>query len=626
VVGRDSVATTEKIRQASDILDVVASYLTLKRAGKDHKALCPFHTEKTPSFHVVPDKQIFKCFGCGAGGDVFKFIQMKEGVGFAEAREILAVRAGISLEDVSASFTESSAPTRADLVRVNRWACRWFQAQLRLPESAGVRSYIAERGISEESVEHFALGYAPESWDSLCKAAEAARIPTELLLAAGLTKKRDDGSTYDGFRHRLIFPIMDVLARVIGFGGRTLGDDPAKYLNSPQSPLFDKRRCLYGLRTAREAFAEPKEAIIVEGYLDCIAAQQAGFQNTVATLGTALTEEHCQMLRRYVDSAVLVFDSDTAGRQAADRSLGLFFAEGLDVRVAYVPEGYDPADLLATPRGKQAFEAVLTSARDALELKWSQVRDKFGTAGTGPERRRAIEAFLTLLTTSTRFGHGDPIQRGLILNQVGKLLGLSGEEVQQQLRAIARKAAPVRSAPVAPSVDQARRTPHAATAAMCDVLAVLINDPGYYPAIADEFDVELLDDEQLRRIAQVVVEAAAKNENLGLPQLMSRFESQDAARRIMELQSAGERHGNFAATIEGARACLQAVRQQRRVEAMIAGLKDDASHQDDPRQTRQPDDTQTTDAHEENRAQRLAICDVVRNTKHFAAGKHMPAQ
>jgi DNA primase len=625
VVGRDSASTTEKIRQASDILDVVSSYVTLKRAGKDYKSLCPFHNEKTPSFHVVPDKQIFKCFGCGAGGDVFKFIQIKEGVGFSEAREMLALRAGISLEDTSQPFAESGAPTRADLVRVNRWAGRWFQAQLGRPESAGARSYIAGRGISEESVARFDLGYAPETWDSLRNAAEAARIPTELLLASGLTQKRDDGSTYDAFRNRLIFPIMDVLGRIIGFGGRTLGDDPAKYLNSPQSLLFDKRRCLYGLRTAREAFATPKAAIIVEGYLDCIAAQQAGFQHTVATLGTALTEDHCRMLRRYVDTAILLFDSDTAGRQAADRSLSVFLAEGLDVRVAHVPEGKDPAEMLIS-QGKEAFEAVLTSAREALELKWSQVRRRFGDAKTGPERRRAIEAFLTLLANSTKLGHSDPIQRGLILNQVGKLLGLSGEEVQQQLRAIARKAAPVRSASLAPSAEQPGRTPHAATAAMCDVLAVLINDPGYYPAIAEEFDVALLDDEQLRQIAQVVVEAAEQDENLGLPQLISRFESQDAARRIMDLQAAGEQRGNFAATIEGARACLQIVKQQRQVAAMVAGLKEDASHQDGPGQTPEPGDAKTSDAQEEDRAKRLAVCEVVRKTSHFAAGKHLTAQ
>jgi len=626
VVGRDSASKTEQIRQASDILDVVSSYVTLKRAGKDHKSLCPFHREKTPSFHVVPDKQIFKCFGCGAGGDVFKFIQMKEGVGFAEAREILAVRAGISLEDAAQASATSGGPTRADLVRVNRWACRWFQAQLSLPESADARSYITGRGIGEESVAGFALGYAPEGWDSLRNAAEAARIPTELLLAGGLIKQRDDGSTYDAFRHRLIFPIMDVLGRVIGFGGRTLGDDPAKYLNSPQSLLFDKRRCLYGLRTAREAFSEPKEAIIVEGYLDCIAAQQAGFQHTVATLGTALTEDHCRMLRRYVDAAILLFDSDTAGRKAADRSLGIFLAEGLDVRVAHVPEGKDPAEMLAS-QGKEAFEAVLTSARDALELKWSQVKQQFGNARTGPERRRAIEAFLTLLATSATFGHSDPIQRGLILNQVGKLLGLSGEEVQQQLRAIARKAAPARSAPQTPSAEQPQRTPHAATAAMCDVLAVLINDPGYYPAVADEFDVALLDDEQLRQIAQVVVEAAEQDKSLGLPQLISRFESQEAARRIMDLQSSGERRGNFAATIDGALACLRTARQQRQVAAMVAGLKEGASHQDGPRQTPVPADAKTSDAlEEEDRARRRALCEAARKTSHFAAGKHLAAQ
>ena len=622
MVGRDTAAKTEQIRQANDILDVVSSYISLKRAGKDFKALCPFHQEKTPSFHVVPDKQIFKCFGCGAGGDVFKFIQLKEGLGFMEARELLATRAGITLERAIPAANRSDGPTKAELARVNRWACRWFQAQHERPESAAARRYVADRGVNGESVQRFALGYAPAGWEALRVAAQAADIPTDLLLAAGLLKNRDDGSCYDAFRNRLIFPILDVMGRVVGFGGRTLGDDQAKYINSPQSPLFDKRRCLYGLHLAREAFAASRTANIVEGYLDCIAAHQHGFPNAVATLGTALTEDHCRILRRYVDAAVLVFDSDNAGRKAADRSLGVFLSQSLDVKVAYVPEGQDPAELL-TARGPEAFQAVLTSACDALELKWSQVKRQFRDATTGPDRRRAIEAFLTLLAASTVFGHCDSIQRGLILNQVGKLLGLSGEEVRQQLSHVARKAAPVRSGLQTASVAPGQQSPHSASAAMCDLLGVLMNDPGYYPAIADVLDVETLEDELLRQIAQAVVEMAGQGEGLELARLISRFESQDVARRILDLQMAGERRGNFAATVEGARACLLALKERRRIENMVAGLKQDAPRQDQQAPAPDPADVPAGSEAEDQRAKLRAVCEVARKTSHFAAGKHL---
>jgi DNA primase len=235
-----------------------------------------------------------------------------------------------------------------------------------------------------------------------------------------------------------MFPIVDAMNRVVGFGGRTLGDDDAKYVNTSQNLLFDKGRCLYGLSTAKDAFREQKSAIIVEGYVDCIMAQQSGFAHTIATLGTALTADHVRLLRRYVDRAILIFDSDAAGQRAADQSLPLFLTETLEVLLANVPEGKDPADYLLS-RGPEAFAAVLTSAVGGLEFKWKQVLRQCRGDATAPDRRRAVEEFLGLIARSGEFGACDPIQRGLVLNQVGKLLGLSGEEVNRQLRITARR-------------------------------------------------------------------------------------------------------------------------------------------------------------------------------------------
>lgn len=630
MVGSDSVAKTESVRQASDIVEVVSRYVHLARAGKDFKALCPFHKEKTPSFHVVPDKQIFKCFGCGVGGDVFKFVQLKESVDFLEARSMLASLGGVSLEDDRGGPIRTGQPSKSDLIRVNRWACRWFQKQLTLSGAASVRDYLVTRGIAPASVERFQLGFAPDSWDALRDAAAVAGVSSELLFAAGLTKDRDQGGRYDAFRNRLIFPICDAMDRVVGFGGRALGDDPAKYLNSPQSLLFDKRRCLYGLPLAKDAFAELRMAIIVEGYIDCIIASQFGFPNTVATLGTALTSDHARQLRRYVESAVLVFDSDEAGRRAADASVVTFLAENLDVRLAHVPEGKDPADMLLA-QGADAFSAVLTSACDALEFKWKQVDRRYRSASTGPDRRRGIEEFLSLLAKSAEFGACDPIQRGLVLNQVGKLVGLSSEEVRRQLRIIARREAGAISREAQPLQDLKKtswRPQRAASAAMQQLLEVLINDPARWDAIGPEFDEAWLADGELKAIGRVVSQMASAGGGFTLAALIGRFETAKAATRITDLHMAGARRGNFEETVRGALHCLRTIREQQEIESLTAGLKQGGGRRDvEQRLGDSGGDPSQGGGDENDRVQARAISDgaVARKTNHFAARKHLAA-
>jgi DNA primase len=540
----------------------------LKRTGRRFTALCPFHQEKTPSFTVTPEKQVFHCFGCGVGGDVFKFIQLREKADFREALAILATKAGIPLESASNPGPQDGGVGKAELERVNRWACRWFQQQFAGAAGGTARAYVAGRGITEESVGRFAIGYAPESWEALSLAARKAGISPEHLTAAGLVRSRDDGSGYDAFRNRLMFPICDVMDRIIGFGGRTLGDDQAKYINSPQNPLFDKGRCLYGLSTARQAFTEDRTAVVVEGYVDCLLAQQYGFGQAVATLGTALTADHVRLLRRYVDQVILVFDSDQAGQRAADNALQIFLTERLDVKLARVPEAKDPADLLQA-KGAEAFRQVLTSAVDALEFKWNEVRQRYCDAATGSDRRRAIEDFLGLVASSADLNVCDPIQRGLILNQVGKLLSLSGEEVHRQLRIIGRRRAPAK----AEGTSRPVRASDAATAAMRDLLEVIINDPGHYAAAAAEFDPESAADEELQEVARAVKELVQQQGGFSLAELISRFDSVDTASRILELQVAGERRGNFAETVDGAVRRLRELGERKERSQLVAELR-----------------------------------------------------
>ncbi len=320
--------TIEAIRAAIDIVEVVGEYVPLRRRGANWFGLCPFHEEKTPSFSVNPHLGIFKCFGCGRGGDVFAFIQQIEHVSFVEAVRMLAERAGIPLPDGE----EEADDPRPALYHALRFAARFYFEQLTQSEAGQVaRAYLKQRGIHPEAVRRFGLGYAPNAWDALLKAATEAGIRSEVLEQAGLVLPRKErGGYYDRFRHRLMFPIFSHTGRVVGFGGRLLEPDPEqpKYINTPETPVYHKGRILYGLYQARQALRTQEEAILVEGYTDVIALHQAGIEHVVATSGTALTPDQARLLARYVRRVVLLFDADAAGQQAALRSIELFLERG----------------------------------------------------------------------------------------------------------------------------------------------------------------------------------------------------------------------------------------------------------------------------------------------------------
>ena len=307
----------------------------------------------------------------------------EKALSFWRSREILARRANIDLDEkIGGSGQRNSGGVgKSDIERVNQWAARWFRAQFESDAGKHCRKYVADRGITEETAAEFGLGFAPDGWSGLNEAARKAGISESQLVAAGLVKRRDTGDGgYDAFRNRLMFPIHDPLSRVIAFGGRALGDDKAKYLNSPQTALFDKSKALYGMLQSRESWKESKRAVITEGYLDCILCHQAGFKDVVATLGTAMTAEHVGLLARYrIDSVVLVFDADEAGQKAADRAIGVILPHKLEIRIAQVPEGMDPADVIVN-QGGAAFAEFLTRATPALEFKWGQVVHRWGGA------------------------------------------------------------------------------------------------------------------------------------------------------------------------------------------------------------------------------------------------------
>lgn len=575
MAGRDSAFLTERIRAASDIVDVVGAFVTLRRAGRSFIGLCPFHKEKSASFHVNPERQTFHCFGCKAGGDVFKFIQLRDGVDFLESREILARRANIDTTADRAGASSAGAG-KNDLERVNQWAARWFRSQYESPAGAACRAYVASRGVTDDTASAFRLGFAPAGWSSLCDAARRAGISSTQLQAAGLAKPREsDGGLYDVFRNRLIFPIQDALSRVIGFGGRTLDDDRAKYLNSPQTILFDKSRALYGLLQSRESWKVSHRAVVTEGYLDCILCHQAGFQDVVATLGTAMTAEHIGIFSRYrIDSAVLVFDADEAGQKAADRAISLILPQKLDVRIAQVPKGMDPADVIVR-QGKEAFGEFLTRAAPALEFKWEQVvRRWHGAAGDG-DRRRAVEEFLGVVAAALNERSIDAIQRGFILNQVGKLLGLASDQVDRQLRIMATRS---RSSPTpqpGQGTNRAQPAPvaDARQAALREILTVLLNAPDRYSAVDAVFDPSAMADPVDRRIAEAAIEMMESAAGFTMTGLIGRFNETSVSSRIMELAWCGQQRENFDSIIEGAVTRLQALAAREALAASISALR-----------------------------------------------------
>jgi DNA primase len=548
---KDFEAVKEQIRQRIELADVVSEHVALKRAGANLVGLCPFHKERTPSFSVSPSRQIFKCFGCNAGGDVFTFVQLREGVNFAEAMRILADRAGIDLAPTGGR-ARSDVPDRADLARVNEWAATLFRKAL-MEETTGraARAYLAGRRLSEAISERFGLGLALDDGRWILDRARAERIPERLLIAAGVAQVGLHGETYGVFRGRLMFPIRDTMKRVVGFGGRTLKDDRAKYLNTAQNALFDKGRGLYALDQARTAMEASRRAVVVEGYTDCLAAHQYGVTNTVATLGTAVTDAQIDLLRRWCDELILVMDSDAAGMAAADRAVGVALRHNLTVRIAHVWDGKDPCEFLTEHSG-EAFQEVLSGARDALAFKWERTLAAYTDNPSGAGKKEAIRDFVGLVATMARFRTVDVIQQGLIVNQVAKLLGLPPTEAHGLLRSAGASG----RADTAGGAGEGRGAteggpPDAEQSALTMILEVLLNRPDRFADAAGVLRAERFRDPRGARVASRVAELCETQGGFEIGEILNGFEDPQDAAYVTDLYYRGQQRGNLEATLDG---------------------------------------------------------------------------
>ncbi|MFQ5881919.1 MAG: DNA primase [Candidatus Methylomirabilales bacterium] len=414
-----------QVLKASSITEVIEGYLPLKPTGKYYRALCPFHTEKTPSFTVNPERQIFYCFGCGEGGDVFRFLMRREGFAFPEAVRYLAQRAGIVIP-------EKGRGRRVEgflkLFELQRLACDFFRQVLKCPEGGQAREYLSRRGVGEELVERFQLGFAVAEWEGLLRYLAQRGFTAREVEAAGLALPRQGGrGHYDRFRDRLMIPIADSTGKIVGFGGRALGDQQPKYLNSPETPIYRKGGHLYGLHLASRAIREAKVALVVEGYFDAISLHSAGFPHTVASLGTALTPEQVTLLHRYADKALLIFDPDRAGIQAAWRGLELLVAEEMGVAVVILPEGKDP-DSFVREYGRDALLTREAPAQDLVDFLLTQAEKRTGLSGVD-EKAAAARQVLSLIA---RMPEG--VRKAKYVQKLAERLGVSEGAVLADLR------------------------------------------------------------------------------------------------------------------------------------------------------------------------------------------------
>jgi DNA primase len=419
----------EEVRRRADIASLIGEYVTLKKAGRNYLGLCPFHREKTPSFTVSPDKQMFYCFGCSEGGNVFSFLMKLNHLTFPEAVRHLAGKVGVVIPERTMSRVEKERDTLAEQIRrVNELAAGFFTRALQSPAGESAMKYLGKRGIGESAIKTFRLGLAPEGWSHLHEFLEKKGVSPKLAEQAGLLVPRagePERGHYDRFRGRVMFPIEDVDGRVIAFGGRVMGADEPKYMNSPESTVYTKGNTLYGLARTREAIREKGFAILVEGYFDLIALWNTGILNVVATLGTALTRSQVDLLRRYTVRVVAVFDPDEAGRKALARSLELFLAGNVHARAVILPDGQDPDDFVRT-HGREKMDEMVAHAWPMADYYIEKILGGRGTLEEDRDKLREAVSFLSRIE--------DAVERNLFIKKIAEKLNVDEDVLKTEVR------------------------------------------------------------------------------------------------------------------------------------------------------------------------------------------------
>lgn len=506
-----------RVKDAAQIIDIIGECVSLKRAGANLKGRCPFHAEKTPSFMVSPARQSFHCFGCGEGGDVFSFMMKYYNLTFPEALKQLAQRYQVTLPERQFSPEERGrVEKRQKLFDVNERAARLYHEFLLNPaEGSTARAYLEKRQISSKMISTFKLGYAPAGWDFLSNKVAKSSISLAEAEEAGLLVKKERGGFYDRFRDRVLFPIFELSGRVVGFGGRILGAGEPKYLNTPETLIFDKSRLLFGLFQHRDAIRTKRRAVVVEGNFDLLALATYGVDNVVAPLGTALTQAQIRLLQGYADEVILLFDGDEAGIKAAMRAVPLFLAEQVSARVALLPAGHDP-DTYIRAHGKEGLEKCLANAFPVLEFAFENLKDRYGMSMTGKGK------ILAELEPLLKASGSSPFQQSVLISEFSDKLGLDPDQVMRGFKTAAGKksrqrpqmvnAGPAKGA-AAPDKEQLPRK-------QAQLLEFLIFYPDYLKRFLEAGIEDILVDNLARNILDVLQKLAAEKETSGPEQLM----------------------------------------------------------------------------------------------------------
>ena len=526
----------EEVRQKNDIVDVVSQYVRLTRRGSTYFGLCPFHNEKTPSFSVTPGKQMYYCFGCGAGGNVYNFIMEYENYTFGEALKHLADRAGVELPKIEYSReVREKAEQRAELLEINKQAAQYYYYQLRTEGGKIGYQYLSGRGLSEETMRKFGLGYSDKFGGGLYKFLKSKGYSDERLRESGLFNVDERHGMYDKFWNRVMFPIMDVNNRVIGFGGRVMGDGKPKYLNSPETKIFDKSRNLYGLNIARTT--RKKYLILCEGYMDVISMHQAGFTNAVASLGTALTSGHASLLKRYTQEVLLLYDSDEAGIRAALRGIPILRDAGVSSRVVNLKPYKDPDEFIKN-MGAEAFEERLGQASDSFMFRVSIAESEFPMDEPQGQNRffeRCAELLLELK---------DELERNLYIEAIVKKYrgqyGVSVEDLRKRVNTLALKGTPAenRTQPKTSGGQNKKKKESASDQAQKLMLTWLVTYPGIFDKVAQYLNAEDFIVPLYKEVAQMLFRQREEEGQVNPAKLLNSFTDSEEQREVASLFNA----------------------------------------------------------------------------------------
>ncbi|MBU2541927.1 MAG: DNA primase [Candidatus Omnitrophica bacterium] len=513
----------EEVLNRLDIVELISSYIPLKKVGRNFKAVCPFHYEKTASFIVSPDKGIYHCFGCSAGGNAFNFLMRYEHLDFREAVQILAKKAGVSLPVIQ---TDEAGNFNREIYRANELAAEFYHRNLLKAEAASfARKYLAKRKITPETAKTFKLGFALNSWDSLLNYLRENKINLKILEKSGLLIAKEGGGFYDRFRNRIMFPIFDVKSRIIGFGGRTIedGKDTAKYINSPETPIFIKGNNLYGFNFVKDGIRQKDAAIVVEGYLDMIMPYQEGIANIVSSSGTALTNNQVRLLKRYTKNIIVIFDADSAGEAASLRSLDLCVEEGVHVRISVLPGGLDP-DSLVREKGLDALNSIIKGALGLFDYKMSFLTKRLDSKSIEGKTKIAHE----MLSTINKFK--DQILKSQYLRKLSQMLNIDEsallEEADKMVQSPGFNTGDNRYDFIVDSK---------ASAVEKMILKLILKDASCVNEIKKEISLDDFQDEDIKQIISKVFQLHDQGKVAAPHQLMSFFEGAFVHQMISQL-------------------------------------------------------------------------------------------